>query len=347
MASVQLIESILEHRNADALELATILGYTCVIKKNQEFKMGDRIIFIEPDYVLPNNIQQFPWVEPFLPYAQSRIRAIRLRGVYSEGLVVKSIDGIDLEALEIGSNINDLIGVTKYTSRTKGPNYLNMKHNCLPYNLPKTDEERWQRIKYKLPFGQLCTVTLKIDGQSASYGFNQKDEKVSEKTDINVLSDSDGKGTFFATSRSLDLKLEDVNPYTAHIKRYGIDTKLQAYCEEHKVSLVLRGESYGPGIQVSKVNPHCRVKTPSWALFSVYDLHKKHYCDRGTPHFFLNVAKAIGLPHVPILEEDVILTQELIDKYCEKMDKLPDGSMFEGVVIQHAGGSFKIINKKY
>ncbi len=47
----------------------------------------------------------------------------------------------------------------------------------------------------------------------------------------------------------------------------------------------------------------------------------------------------------------MILTPELIRKYAEEMEAVLIGSAirqpFEGVVINHAGGSFKVINLHY
>jgi hypothetical protein len=54
----------------------------------------------------------------------------------------------------------------------------------------------------------------------------------------------------------------------------------------------------------------------------------------------------MGLPTVPMLERDVILTPELIKQYAEDLEQI-NGQPFEGVVINHAGGSFKIINLAY
>jgi hypothetical protein len=57
----------------------------------------------------------------------------------------------------------------------------------------------------------------------------------------------------------------------------------------------------------------------------------------------IKLAEHLNLPHVPIIESQVPLTQQLIDKYSSKVDI----KFGEGVVIQHDYGSFKIINKNY
>jgi hypothetical protein len=53
----------------------------------------------------------------------------------------------------------------------------------------------------------------------------------------------------------------------------------------------------------------------------------------------------LGLPSVPIVEKDVVLTQELVDKYT-KLDDL-NGQLFEGVVVNTAKTSFKILSLNY
>lgn len=83
------------------------------------------------------------------------------------------------------------------------------------------------------------------------------------------------------------------------------------------------------------------------ALFSTWLIDERKYANKGHSYYIHNIAAQLGLPTVPVLEKDVVLTKELIFKYDEGMSKLPDGNPFEGVVVQHAGGSFKVINKSY
>jgi hypothetical protein len=57
------------------------------------------------------------------------------------------------------------------------------------------------------------------------------------------------------------------------------------------------------------------------------------------------VAAKLGLEIAPLLEEQVILNQELINKY-KLMNDLNEAS-FEGVVIKGKDFSFKVINLNY
>ena len=144
MASIESISGIQPHPNADRLELAQIMGYTCVVPKG-EFKVDDKVVFIRPDYVLPESQE---WAAGFRKYAPTRIRAIKLRGVFSEGLVVPLDKLPKLDERRRNSSLDEQLGITKY--EYKGidlQNNLLAKSPGLPHSLPKTDEERFENLE--------------------------------------------------------------------------------------------------------------------------------------------------------------------------------------------------------
>lgn len=81
-------------------------------------------------------------------------------------------------------------------------------------------------------------------------------------------------------------------------------------------------------------------------MFSTWLIGEKRYARKGDPYYFLTIADELRLPTVPVLERDVVLTPELIKKYSEDLEEI-NGKLYEGVVIQWRGGSFKCISKKY
>jgi len=142
LASIELISEIKPHPNADKLELAKVLGYTCIVEKGK-YKMGDAVVLIQPDTVLPDK----PWAEMFKKRG-NRVKAMKLRGVYSFGIVMSPYDIMDAFFFadqfgnysdNIGKEVSDLIGVTKYEAPQ--PQQLDAK-DPLPFGLNKTDEER-------------------------------------------------------------------------------------------------------------------------------------------------------------------------------------------------------------
>ena len=332
LASIELISDIQPHPNADKLELAKVLGYTCIVEKNK-YKINDAIVLIQPDTVLPDK----PWAEVFKKKS-GRTKAIKLRGVWSFGIVmpqsliygdekiVNSYSPDSVIAYLPGDEVSHLLGVTKYEAPQ--PQQLDAKGH-LPFGLGKTDEERYQNI-LDLPFGEMVDVTLKVDGQSATY-YCHKDRQT-------------GEWITGICSRSLELKPECGNNYTRINLKYDILSKLLNYCSFRDVSLALRGEIYGSGIQGHAANPHSKLPL-DFAAFSVYNFDTLQYENFGSEHYVYKVCSKIEIPTVDILET-VALTPELIKEYAEVMTEV-NGRSFEGVVIKHSKGSFKVINLSY
>ena len=82
LASIQRIVSIEPIQGADKIELAIVLGWQCVVKKD-EFKVGDLCVYIEIDSIVPADNPYFE----FMKDRKYRVKTIRLRGIYSQGLV--------------------------------------------------------------------------------------------------------------------------------------------------------------------------------------------------------------------------------------------------------------------
>lgn len=319
-ATIELIGEVKPHPNADRLDLVTILGFQCVAQKGL-YSGGEKIVYIRPDSVLPTEA----WTDEYRKYSPKRVKAVRLRGEWSEGIIVPlDILPVDLSDLEPGTDVCEQTDVKHW--EPPAPNDLQAK-GYLPFDIPKTDEERWENIVSDLPFGETVDVTLKVDGQSCSFYYDLESDQ------------------FGVLGRTLEMKIEAKNAYTNQVDRYGIREKLISYCREVGRSLVIRGESYGRGIQSFGNNPHSAAD-PGWAMFSVYDIKDRRYYVRGEDHYFINVAERLGLPTVQILQKDVVLDRELVYHYSVGISQI-DGKPFEGVVILHSQGSFKVINKDY
>jgi len=320
LATVEKIKDIRTHPNADALELCTVLGFQCIVPKDI-YENDDLIVFIQPDTVLPKDLE---WSEDYLRYSPKRVKAVRLRKEWSEGIIVSLFRLSEFVFdKKVGTEVSEIIGVIKYEAPL--PNDTSYVGN-IPYGIPKTDQTRSENLREGVPYGEIVDITLKVDGQSATYGYELGDKRC------------------LVSGRRFEADAEKENRYSVHA--HLVKEKLIEYCRENELSLALRGESYGNRIQSNIKNPHSS-KEHSLAIFSVYNINERDYENKGSKHYFVNVCEFLDIEHVPLLEENVVLTPELIQKYSFGIKKLPNGHMFEGVVINHSNGSFKVMNKYY
>ncbi len=79
--------TIEEHPNADVIELARVGDYYSVVRKGQ-FKTGDMGVYIPEGAIVPDWLLLRLGLEGKLAGKQrNRVKAIKLRGVLSQGLI--------------------------------------------------------------------------------------------------------------------------------------------------------------------------------------------------------------------------------------------------------------------
>lgn len=96
---------------ADNIEVALAGGWQAIIKKG-EYKVDDLVVVATTDAVIPEDLSDAIGVTNYLRKGQ-RVRTIKLRGMYSECLIipityvqgVKRVEGID---------VMDMLGIFKY-----------------------------------------------------------------------------------------------------------------------------------------------------------------------------------------------------------------------------------------
>jgi len=350
LASIQRILKIEPIPNADAIEVATVLGWHCVIKKD-EFKVNDLVVFIEPDSICPDR----PEFE-FLKDSQGKmkkIRTVKLRGQISQGLVmplsilpnhsgnpedycedfdVTEILGITKYEPEVSADIRDNQKVARYVYPKWIPKfiatYLNswfpkwFKRNLatkagesFPYFVPKTDETRVQVLQKLLDKyqGTKCYITEKLDGSSITIYLKN--------------------GEFGVCSRNIDLAETEGNTFWDTVRTMDIEEKMRKYAEVASVvplkNFALQGELLGEGIQSNKL----KIKGHTIRFFNVFNIDKQQYLDF---HEFEAIICVLALETVPVLSTDFTLTNN-IDELVE-MSKgsstITPQTKREGIVIR-------------
>lgn len=336
LASIRKIQNINPIPDADNIEVATVDGWHCVVKKG-EFKAGDMCVYFEPDSLLPRK----PWCEFLFRDNRERFRlkTIRLRGQVSQGLALplsilpveqNNINGV--QEWQEGEDVTEILDVKKYEPELPAQ-LQGVAKSSFPSFIPKTDEERIQNVPYVLEqhWGARVYITEKVDGSSMTV----------------YLKDD----TFGVCSRRLDLKETEGNSFWAMARKLDIEGKLRALKERTGTELALQGELYGASIQKNKykINEH------RFAIFNVYDIQAGKFLDYDEMY---EMVQQLGLESVPFICKMILQFQTVDDivEYSKGKSKLNPDAEREGVVIRPVHEmfdrklgrlSFKVINPEF
>ena len=262
------INEIKEIPGADNIEQGVIGGWNCIIKKG-EYKIDDLVVVATTDAVIPQELSDAMNVTNYLRKG-SRVRTVKLRGVYSECLIipVKFLNGkitMGDFVLEEGLDVMDILKIYKYEPPVKQIQLASGKKI-------KYRENPNFHIYYKFPnlknvqgmFTEedVVEITRKIHGINARYGIVKKTkltfwDKVKKFFGLadkwidyefvvgshNVEKGSDSQGFY------------DTNVWYQIADKYEIKKRLWEYVKSVAMEpeigdgITIYGEIYGAGIQ--------------------------------------------------------------------------------------------------
>jgi RNA ligase (TIGR02306 family) len=120
-AYVAKIDEIKEIVGADKIEQARIGGWNCIIQKG-EYNVGDLVVVATTDAVIPESLSDVMNVTNYLRKGQ-RVRTVKLRGVYSECLIIPLKYAEKLTHPKAkwaeGTDMMELLGIFKYEPPVK------------------------------------------------------------------------------------------------------------------------------------------------------------------------------------------------------------------------------------
>lgn len=161
------IDEVKAHENADSLELITVKGWQSVVKKDM-YKKGDKIIFIPPDALIPDNLADSLNLRPYLTGPnKDRVKCVRLRGEMSFGLVINIPEG---KNWEVGYDCADDLGITKYIPPVR--DLIGDMAPEDPYFGKYTDMENGRNFPNVFTPGEMVVATEKIDGSNDRIGIS-------------------------------------------------------------------------------------------------------------------------------------------------------------------------------
>lgn len=168
------ISNLRPHPNADTLDIAQVLGWQVVVKRGQ-YTEGQLIVYFPPDTLLPKELSDAWGVTEYLHH--QRVRAVRLRGEPSFGLVMAS-KTLDWEE---GQNVAEHFpGVEKYEAplRTRHGVHIDNPHG-LPSDSRFPQYTHIQNLRHypsilDMPeddlFAEQWIVTEKLHGTNSRIG---------------------------------------------------------------------------------------------------------------------------------------------------------------------------------
>jgi hypothetical protein len=355
LASIQTILNLQPIEGADRIETATILGWSCVVKRD-EFSIGQSVVYIETDSLLPP-LECFDFMQP----RHYRVRIAKFKKQISQGLVMpitilppgKYNEGQDVtEILQIHKHdpqgdkekrLQEQLEtinknrVDKFFKRYKWyRNFFKKIPKGFPHFIKKTDEDRIQLFPRicEQEKGTVFSVTSKLDGTSATFALIRTEGR--RWWNKFLLP----KYTFVVCSRNLHLKKPNGSFYWEMAIKKDMKSILQRLIGTEKF-VILQGEIMGEGIQGNKL----KLKEREFYAFNLI-----------YPNYQLNnedAKKVLGrydIKFVPILP-DLILKDSIPE--CVELAKgkslLNKDMLREGIVLRNykKGLSFKIINPDF
>jgi len=271
LASVRKIEEIKKIEGADKIVAYRVDGWW-VVDSIDKYKVGDLVIYIEPDAWVPTELA------PFLTKGKApreyngvkgeKLRTVKLRGQISQGLLLPLNDQMIISAnlTEIvfekfddveGMDVTEKLGIQKWEP-TIAENMRGLIKSTFPSFIRKTDQERIQNIKHRdleQHKNDMFEVSIKLDGTSFT-AYNRDGE-------VGVC------------SRNQDLKLEgnDSNVYVG----FALRTKILEFLLFHGKNIAIQGELMGPGIQDNREG----LNEVKLFVFDVFNIDTGSYMNHG------------------------------------------------------------------
>jgi RNA ligase (TIGR02306 family) len=339
---------------ADNIEQVVVGGWNAITKKG-EYKVGELVAIATTDAVIPQELSDKMGVTSYLRKGQ-RVRTVKLRGVYSECLIIPITYVKASSAIKEGKDLMDELGIFKYEPPVKQIQLASGR------KIKYKDNPNFG-VYYKFPNLKNVTgmftsedhveITRKIHGTNARYGIVKKN-KLSFMDKVKRFFGNEWAGyEYVYGSHNVEKGSDSQGFYSTDVwriiaEKYNIKKRLWDYVLESKKNeigsgIILYGEIYGAGIQK---NYEYGLKDMEFVGFDLVQNGK--YQDTFTTR--LTIKNILRLPYVEVLYKG-LWSQEIQDKFVFnnfiERTKVPH----EGIVIKHINGErnkvAKVINPAY
>lgn len=299
------IGPIIPHDNADTLGITEVDGRPCIVRL-AEWAEGDLAVYIPIDSLCPVTDSRLAFLAPKAKNGIARIKAMRLRGVFSMGLLIPT----DADMIE-GEDVRERLGIEVYEApevnagHGPGGSYESGQQGRDPGCLPVYDVESARKYHRLLHEGEEVILTEKIHGANARFVHHD--------------------GEFFVGSRTTFKRRDGGGMWWWVAGAHGLEEKLAAH-----PGIAIFGEVYGQ-VQDLKYG-----KTGhDLIVFDVLDTKTRRWFDFDEMTAF---AAALGLPVVPVIWRGLWNAERKADLWvlAEGQSIVGGGHVREGWVLRPA-----------
>ena len=339
MPQVVQIEKVINHPNADALDVATVLGDYPVIVKRGEYQVGDTAGYLHIDTIVPDT-QYFYFLCPKqyekyedeqgqmqqrqlgpkyplgqVPEKYRIIKAKKIRNGYSQGMLVRlnEVRRDGSPEPKLGESIVEYLGLLKWEEpeeenlpglkKTRGANQASPPKG---WAIPHYDIDGIRKYVDCLLPNEDIVLTEKIHGSNAAFAYVD--------------------GQLWVKSRNFYKKMDEDDPWWDIAIRYDLEKKLSFF-----PNMVFFGEMYGQvkGFRYDTLIENGRLMTKI-RFFDVWDTKTMRYLDYNDR---LRMIDRCALEPVPQLYFGPWLGKEEMYAYAEGTSTLNSKHVREGWVL--------------
>lgn len=308
------IQAIEKHDNADSLSLTEVDGCP-VIFRTGDFQAGDLAVYLPVEAVVPTDHKAFSFLATKVGQTKHRIKAKKLRGTFSMGLLVKLQDAFPAGDLpKEGDDVAERLGVIKYVEPVHNLSTGGMRRRAADTRFcPVYDIESHRKYKSVYLPGETVVLTEKVHGCNGRFL-------------VHDLGDGAGPQLMVGSHNYFNLETPG-NVWWIIARQMDFATKL---ADPVMAGKVLYGEVYG---QVQDLKYGTSQAEPlRFAAFDIYDVASGKFVDYQD---FRGICEEVKVPTVPVLYIGPF-DQERIEAESRGKTTICDGQIREGVVIKPA-----------
>lgn len=293
------VGDVQKHPNADSLSITNIEGYPVIIKTGS-FHPGDRAVYVPVDALVPTSRPEFQFLRKE-GVERHRIKAVRLRGVFSCGLLVPADP-----SWALGQNVQAELDIEKWVP----PSERSLEQSGLvrPGKPGKPSKQfapiygldSYRKYGHVLVEGEPVVITEKIHGSNARYLYeggrlwvgSHKMSRGSTRSRLQEMWDRVKLrilGTFGKKHRAhLFMNTGDV--WWQIAEQYDLKNKLSKY-----PGYIFYGEIYGERVQ------DLTYDSPTGRKLKIFDI-REHESKRWLEHSQVEaICRGLDLETVPLL----------------------------------------------